>query len=78
MALAWFLLSAGLILVLAYRRASRASAAAALAALLLAYWVFGAAPDWWKGVVSIPVALLLLLNVRPLRMSLLTRPFLRG
>lgn len=78
MALAWFLLSAGLILVLAYHRASWASAAAALAALLLAYWVFGTAPDWWKGVVSIPVALLLLLNVRPLRMSLLTRPFLRG
>jgi acyl-CoA dehydrogenase len=32
---------------------------------------------WWKVAVSVPFALLLLFNVRPLRIRLLTRPFMK-
>ena len=53
-------------------------ASIALAALLLAYWVLGSAPGWWKVLVSIPVGVLLLLNLRRLRIGLITRPFLKS
>ncbi|HXA35894.1 MAG TPA: acyl-CoA dehydrogenase [Steroidobacteraceae bacterium] len=76
--LAWAASFLGVILVLAYRRASLASSSLVLGLLLLSYWLFGSAPDWWKVVVSTPYALLALLNVRPLRLSMLTRPFLRS
>jgi len=66
------------VLVLAYRRAGLAASSVVLGALLLAYWILGAAPDGWKAAVSIPYALLLLLNVRPLRLRFVTRPFLRS
>jgi acyl-CoA dehydrogenase len=46
--------------------------------LLAAYWVLGTAPEWWKATLTIPFALLILLNVRPLRLRLVTRPFLRS
>jgi acyl-CoA dehydrogenase len=77
-ALAWLLSFAIVTLVLAYRRASLGPATAALGLLSLAYWFFGGAPDWWKGVVSTPAALLLLLNIRPLRVGVISRPFLRS
>lgn len=77
-AVAWILLFVGAALVLAYRRASLAAATAVLGIVLLAYWAFGSAPDWWKIVVSIPVGLLLLLNLRPLRIARVTRPFLKN
>jgi acyl-CoA dehydrogenase len=76
-AIAWCLLFFGVILILAYRRASLATAGAALLVLLLVYWVFGAAAVWWKAVVSVPVGLLVLLNVRPLRIGLISGPFLK-
>ncbi|HWJ35031.1 MAG TPA: acyl-CoA dehydrogenase [Steroidobacteraceae bacterium] len=76
-AVAWGLLCAGMVLVLAYRRASLAATTAVVLVLLLAYWVFGAAAGWWKVMVSLPVGLLLLLNIRPLRIGLVTRPFLK-
>jgi len=76
--LAWALLFPGVILVLAYRRASLILSSCILGALLLAYWGLGTAPEWWKIVVSTPYALLLLLNIRPLRVRLMTRPFLRS
>ena len=75
--IAWILLFAGAILILAYRRASLGWATAVLAVLFLCYWVFGAAPPWWKILVSIPTVLLLLLNIRPLRRKLVSRPFLK-
>jgi acyl-CoA dehydrogenase len=75
---AWAVLLLGLVLVLAYRRASLAVSSCLLGALTLAYWTLGAAPLWWKVVVSVPYALLLLLNLRPLRLRLMTRPFLRS
>src|SRR5271167_3330790 len=76
--LAWAALFLGIILVLAYRRASLAATSAVLGALLLVYWLCGTAPPWWKVLVTAPYALLVLLNVRPLRVRAVTRPFLRS
>ena len=76
--LAWAALFLGVFLVLAYRRASLRSSTAVLGLLWLGYWLIGRAPEWWKILASLPYLLLLLLNLRPLRISLLTRPFLRG
>jgi acyl-CoA dehydrogenase len=75
---AWAVLFLGIILVLAYRRASLAFSSCVLGVLLLCYWLWGIAPEWWKIVVSIPYALLLFLNIRPLRLRVVTRPFLRS
>jgi acyl-CoA dehydrogenase len=76
-ALAWCLLFVGVILILAYRRAHLATATTLFAMLLVAYWIFGGAADWWKIVLSATLGLLILLNIRPLRMGLITRPFLK-
>jgi acyl-CoA dehydrogenase len=76
--LAWAVLFLGILLILAYRRASLALSSLLLGALLIAYWLLGTAPVWWKIAISLPYVLLLLLNVRPLRLRLLTRPFLRS
>lgn len=46
--------------------------------MLAAYLKLGTAPEWWKVSLTIPYALLILLNVRPLRLRLVTRPFLRS
>src|ERR1700734_3126856 len=75
--LAWVVLFLGVILILAYRRASLGFSSCIIGLLLLAYWALGSAPEWWKTIVSIPYALLLLLNIRPLRLRAVTRPFLR-
>jgi len=76
--LAWALSFVGVLLILAYRRSSLGASCGVLGILLLAYWVFGTFPEWWKIVVSVPYALLLLLNIRPLRLRAVTRPFLRS
>ena len=76
--LAWAALFLGVILILAYRRASLVLSCCVLGLLLLAYWMVGTAPHWWKGLVSAPYILLLLLSIRPLRVRLVTRPFLRS
>ena len=73
----WLVLFVGAICVLAYRRASLAVSTGVLLLLLAGYWAFGAAPVWWKVVVSVPFAILFVLNVRPLRIRLLTRPFMK-
>jgi acyl-CoA dehydrogenase len=75
---AWAALFLGVLLILAYRRASLAASSCVLGILLLCYWAFGAGALWWKIALSVPYALLLLLNVRPLRLRLVTRPFLRS
>jgi acyl-CoA dehydrogenase len=75
---AWAVLLLGVLLVLAYRRASLAASTCVLGLVLAGYWVFGSAAEWWKIAVSGPYVLLLLLNVRPLRVRLVTRPFLRS
>ncbi|MHB8720657.1 MAG: acyl-CoA dehydrogenase [Steroidobacteraceae bacterium] len=46
--------------------------------MLAAYLELGTAPEWWKVSLTIPYAVVVLLNVRPLRLRLLTRPFLRS
>jgi len=76
--LGWLLLFLGVLLVLAYRRASLAVSTCALGALLVVYWAFGGAPAWWKMILCVPFAALLLLNVRPLRLRLVSRPFLKN
>ena len=75
---AWALLFLGITLILAYRRTSLGVSSCVLGLLLLCYWVLGDAPEWWKIIVSIPYALLLFLNIRPLRLRLVSRPFLRS
>src|ERR1700690_2009434 len=76
-AVGWLVLFVGAVFILAYRRASLAASTGALLVLLALYWALGAAPVWWKAAVSVPIALLVLFNVRPLRIRLLTRPFMK-
>ncbi|MEP6548809.1 MAG: acyl-CoA dehydrogenase [Gammaproteobacteria bacterium] len=76
--LAWAALFVGTVLTVAYRRASLLLSSCVFGALLLAYSAFSDAAQWWKIAVSVPYIALLLLNIRPLRMRTVTRPFLRG
>jgi acyl-CoA dehydrogenase len=76
-AVGWLALFVGIVMILAYRRAGLARSSCILLLLFAAYWTFGTAPLWWKIAVSLPFALLLLLNIRPLRTALVTRPFMR-
>jgi acyl-CoA dehydrogenase len=76
-AVGWLVLFVGAICILAYRRASLAASSAVILVLLAAYWAAGFAPAWWKALISVPVAILLLLNIRPLRVRLVTRPFMK-
>ncbi|MFI4890523.1 MAG: acyl-CoA dehydrogenase [Steroidobacterales bacterium] len=78
LALAWCVFVVATLVWLAYRRVGLGASTLALGAILLAYWLLGDAPDAWKILVSVPVAMLVLLNVRPLRVRFLTRPFLKG
>jgi acyl-CoA dehydrogenase len=73
----WLVLFVGAICILAYRRASLAISTVVLLVVLAGYWAFGSAPAWWKILVSVPFAILLLLNIRPLRVRLVTRPFMK-
>jgi acyl-CoA dehydrogenase len=67
----------GAVLYLAYRRLPLLSFAAAFTLLLVAYTVLGRPEGWWQGLLWLLLVLLWLLNVRPLRMMLVSRPFLR-
>jgi acyl-CoA dehydrogenase len=73
----WLVLFVGVICILAYQRASLALCTGVLLVLLVLYWVLGGAPEWWKILISIPFAILFFLNVRPLRIRLITRPFMK-
>jgi acyl-CoA dehydrogenase len=72
----WFLLFAGAVLWLAYTRRGLATITITLATLLVAYTVLGAAAPWWKVVLWVAFLPLALLNITPLRVRFLTRPFL--
>src|SRR5271169_1880198 len=76
-AVGWLALFVGVFMILAYRRAGLASSSCILLLLFAAYWACGAASLPWKIALSLPFAVLLLLNIRPLRLPLLTRPFMR-
>src|ERR1700722_10254663 len=73
----WLVLFVGAICILAYRRAGLAVSTCVLRVLLGVYWALGAAPTGWKAAFSVPFALLFLFNIRPLRIRLLPRPFMK-
>jgi acyl-CoA dehydrogenase len=72
-----FLLFVGIVLWAAYRKVGLATTTLALAAVLAAYTFTGTAPVWWKAVLWAAFAPLVLLNIAPLRIRFLSRPFLR-
>ncbi|TAK55998.1 MAG: acyl-CoA dehydrogenase [Gammaproteobacteria bacterium] len=73
----WLLLFPGLVLWLAYQRASLATATITLGALLGAWTLAGTGPLWLKIALWALFLPLLLLNLSPLRRWLISRRFLR-
>src|SRR5580693_1683470 len=65
------------VLFLAYRRLSLLAFTATFTVLLGAYTLLGAPAGIWKGFLGVLLAALWLLNVRPLRKALITRPFMK-
>src|SRR5579862_9722343 len=65
------------VLFLAYRRLSLLTFTITFTVLFAAYTVLGAPADLWKGFLGVLLAVLWLLNVRPLRKALITRPFMK-
>jgi acyl-CoA dehydrogenase len=76
LSLIWLLVFAGTTVYLAYGRSSLARATLVLGALLVAYTLWGGAGWPWKAVVWVLFAPMLLLNLTPLRLAFITRPFL--
>jgi acyl-CoA dehydrogenase len=76
MSLFWFALFVAVALFVAYRRFSLLNSTSAFTALLLVYTAFGAAGALWKGLLWLALAALWLLNVKPLRQTFITKPFL--
>src|SRR5690349_19814731 len=75
------LLFIGAVLFLAYKRLSLLTFTATFTVLLAAYTLFGAASapaGIWKGFLWLLLALLWLLNIRPLRKALITRRFMKA
>jgi len=66
------------VLFLAYRRLSLLAFSVTFTVLFAAYTLLGAPAGVWKGFLGVLVAALWLLNVRPLRAGLITRPFMRA
>ena len=65
-------------LYLAYRRLALIYYSAAFTVLLGLYLYFGEPGGVWAGILWLLLALLWLLNIRPLRKALVSRPFLKG
>ncbi len=65
------------VLFLAYRRLSLLAFTLTFTVLFAAYLWLGAPAGIWKGFLGVLLAGLWLLNVRPLRQALITRPFMR-
>src|SRR5580704_8842683 len=65
------------VLFLAYRRLSLLTFTITFTVLFAAYTLLGAPADLWKGFLGVLLAVLWLLNVRPLRKALITRPFMK-
>jgi acyl-CoA dehydrogenase len=68
----------GALLYLAYRRLSLLAFTLTFTVLLAAYTILGAPAGIWKGLLWVALALLWLLNLRPLRIALITRPFMKS
>jgi acyl-CoA dehydrogenase len=65
-------------LYLAYKRLSLVAFAATFTVLLAAYAVLGRPSGLWYGLLLVLLALLWLLTIRPLRIALITRPFMKA
>src|SRR5580698_912585 len=65
------------VLFLAYRRLSLLAFTVTFTVLFAAYTWLGAPAGLWKGFLGVMLAALWLLNVRPLRQALITRPFMK-
>ena len=76
LSLFWLFAFTGASLYLAYRRTTLAQATLVLGALVGAYTLWGAAGWPWKTVVWLLFAPMALLNIAPLRLAFVTRPFL--
>jgi acyl-CoA dehydrogenase len=66
------------VIYLAYRRLGLFIYTLAFSVLLLAYVLAGNPAQLWKGILTLALALLWLLNLRPLRIALISRPFMKG
>jgi acyl-CoA dehydrogenase len=66
------------VLYLAYRRLPLIVYTITFTVLLIAYTLLGAPAGTWKGVLWVLLAVLWLLNIRPLRKALITRPFMKS
>jgi acyl-CoA dehydrogenase len=71
------LLFVAAVLALAYKRLSLIAFAATFTVLLAAYTALGHPAGIWKGFLWVMLALLWLFTIRPLRKSLITRPFMK-
>ena len=65
------------VVYLAYRRLPLLSFTAAFTVLLLAYAMFGNPPGLWLGLLFILLVCFWLLNLRPLRVALISAPFIK-
>ena len=65
------------VMYLAYRRLPLLSFTAAFTVLLLAYAIFGNPPGIWLGLLVILLLCFWLLNLRPLRIALISGPFMK-
>jgi acyl-CoA dehydrogenase len=72
-----FLSFVAIVLWAAYRKVGLLPTTLAIGVVLAAYTLTGTAPAWWKAVLWVAFAPLALLNVTPLRIRFLSRPFLR-
>ncbi len=66
------------VIYLAYRRLPLFIYTLTFTLLLLAYVLAGHPPDWWVGILTVALAVLWLLNVKPLRITLISGPFMKG
>jgi acyl-CoA dehydrogenase len=65
------------VLYLAYRRLPLFSFTVAFTVLLIAYSALGSPAGLWQGLLWVLLVCFWLLNLRPLRIALISRPFMR-
>jgi acyl-CoA dehydrogenase len=78
LALGWGAGTVVIVMWLAYRRVGLPASTLVLGTLALAFWLLADVAIAWRIVACVPVFLLALLNIRPLRVQLITRPFLKA
>jgi acyl-CoA dehydrogenase len=66
------------VLYLAYRRLPLFFFTISFTVLMVAYWLLGHPSGVWQGLLWLLLILFWLLNLRPLRIALISRPFMRG